>query len=65
MNTMPFLRLDAPSRLMMQSLPSGETLTSLTVRASTTIVARRSISAGSVTSQKIASPLPPQVPDTA
>ena len=62
--TMPFLRFDAPSRLMMHSRPSSETLTSLTVRASTVTVAMRSMRAGSVTSQKIASPLAPHVPVT-
>ena len=37
--TMPLRRLLAPSRLMMQTDPSSDTLTSLTVRASTRIVA--------------------------
>ena len=45
--------------------PSADTLTSLTVRASILTVAIRSIFAGSVTSQKCASPFAPQVPVTA
>ena len=65
MSTMPFLRFEAPSRLMMQSVPSSETLTSLTVRASTVIRAISSMFFGSVTSQKMESPLAPQVPVTA
>ena len=63
--TIPFLRLEAPSRLITHSLPSAETLTSLTVRASTVTVLMSSMFAGSVTSQKRASPFAPQVPVTA
>ena len=63
--TMPFLRSEAPSRDSTQMRPSAETLTSLTVRASMVTVEIRSMFAGSVTSQKWASPLAPQVPVTA
>ena len=48
--TIPFLRLDAPSRLRMQSVPSSETFTSFTVLASTCTVSMSSMFRGSVTS---------------
>ena len=48
---MPFLRSDAPSRLMTAMSPSSETLTSFTVRASICISRSLRISDGSVTSQ--------------
>ena len=49
---MPFLRLEAPSRLMMQSEPSSETFTSLTVRASTVTVSMTDGLAGSETQRE-------------
>ena len=50
--TSPFFRLEAPSRLITQNLPSSETFTSFTVRASTRTVSISAIAEGSVTSQK-------------
>ena len=59
---MPFRRSDAPSRLITAMSPSSDTLTSLTVRASTCTSWSRMISVGSVTSQIYEWPSPPQVP---
>ena len=50
--TMPFLRFDAPSRERTHRRPSAETLTSFTVRASTSTVSMCFMLLGSVTSQK-------------
>ena len=50
--TNPFLRLEAPSRVITATLPSSETFTSFTVLASTVIVSIIAILEGSVTSQK-------------
>ena len=58
----PFLRLEAPSRVITAILPSLDTFTSLTVRASTFTVSMVCILRGSVTSQRNASPRAPQVP---
>ena len=49
--TMPLRRSDAPSRLMTAMSPPSDTLTSLTVRASTWISLTFRMSDGSVTSQ--------------
>ena len=59
---MPFRRFEAPSRLMTAMSPSSDTLTSLTVRASTLTACNRSMFAGSVTSQMYERPSEPQVP---
>ena len=60
--TNPFLRVDAPSRLITPILPFSEIFTSLTVRASTVTVSMIFKLERSVTSQKYASPLAPHVP---
>ena len=49
--TSPLRRLEAPSRESTAVLPSSETLTSFTERASTRTTSTRSMLAGSVTSQ--------------
>ena len=61
----PFFLFEAPSRLITHILPSLETLTSLTVLASTLTLSIFLILAGSVTSQKYDVPSAPQVPVTA
>ena len=60
--TIPFRRLDAPSREITQTLPSSETFTSLVVRASTMSESVRTGFAGSVTSHQYALPCPLCVP---
>ena len=62
---MPFFLLEAPSLVIIQTCPSSETFTSLTVLASTVMVSIGVILVGSDTSQKYASPFAPQVPVTA
>ena len=63
--TNPFLRFDAPSLEITPTLPSSEIFTSFTVRASTFIVSIITILAGSLISQKYASPSALCVPVTA
>ena len=63
--TNPFLRFEAPSLDITPTLPSSEIFTSFTVRASTFIVSIISILAGSLISQKYASPSALCVPVTA
>ena len=63
--TNPFFLFDAPSRVITATSPFSETLTSLTVLASTVTVSMICIFSGSVTSQKYASPFALHVPVTA
>ena len=63
--TNPLRRFEAPSRVMTAILPSSDTFTSFTVRASTCTSEIRCMFAGSVTSKKSACPSAFHVPSAA